>query len=85
MSGERNLLSASDLAADDARADEQLRSLYILSQEQINTFLKYRSETGSLLSVYELQTIFDEVTFQKIAPFVTVADASKSFNKNIFN
>ncbi len=64
--------------------DEQLRSLYILSLEQINAFLTFRKETGTILSVYELQTILDEATFQKIAPFVTVTDASKSLNKKIF-
>jgi hypothetical protein len=65
--------------------DEQLRSLYILKQDQINAFLSYRTEAGPFISVYELQHVFDSDTFHKIIPFVTVPDAAQSFNKNIFN
>ena len=65
--------------------DEQLRSLYILKQDQINSFLKYRDEAGPFISVYELQSIFDSDTFYKIIPFVFVPDATQSFNKSIFN
>lgn len=64
--------------------EEQLRSLYILSQDQINAIIKYRSETGPFFSVYELQTILDRQTFLKVVPFVTVQDATQSFNRNIF-
>ncbi len=64
--------------------DEQLRSLYILNPEQINALLKYREESGAFISVYELQTIFDRDTFLRIIPFVTVPDATQTFNKNIF-
>ncbi len=64
--------------------DEQLRSLYILSPEQIAAFLNYRKETGTILSEYELQTIFDETTFDKIIPFVTVVDKNKTLNKAFF-
>src|SRR6478609_7535530 len=39
--------------------EEQLRSLYILSQDQITSILEYRLEGGSFVSVYELQTILD--------------------------
>ncbi len=64
--------------------DEQLRSLYILNQEQINSMVNYRVNAGPFISVYELQTILDHETFLKIIPFVTVQDATQSFNKNIF-
>jgi hypothetical protein len=66
--------------------DEQLRSLYVLTPQQIQSFLLYRKEAGTLLSVYELQSIegFTKEIFLKIIPFVTVEDASTSFNKNIF-
>src|SRR6478752_2778783 len=37
--------------------DEQLRSIYLLQQDQINSILKYRMEAGPFISVYELQTI----------------------------
>src|SRR6478736_2700472 len=64
--------------------EEQLRSLYILGQDQINAILKYRSEAGLFFSVYELQTILDRQTFLKVVPLVTVPDATQSFNRNIF-
>jgi hypothetical protein len=65
-------------------SEEQLRALYILSQDQITSILKYRIDAGSFISVYELQTILDRQTFLKIVPFVIVPDATQSFNKNIF-
>lgn len=54
---------------------EQLRSLYILSESQVQEFISYRRENGKLLSLYELQTLpsFDLATIQKVAPFVTVS------------
>ncbi len=65
--------------------DEQLRALYILNQDQINSFLKYREEAGPFISVYELQIIFDSGTFYKIIPFISVPDPTQSFNKSILN
>ncbi|MEZ4946225.1 MAG: helix-hairpin-helix domain-containing protein [Cyclobacteriaceae bacterium] len=55
--------------------EEQLRSLYILNEIQINNLIAYRNENGVLLSVYELQAIdgYDENTISKIIPFVTVS------------
>lgn len=64
--------------------DEQLRSLYILKQEEISALLNYRKRAGPFISVYELQSIFDSDTFYKIIPFVTAPDVTQSFNKNIF-
>jgi hypothetical protein len=64
--------------------DEQLRSLYILKQDQINALLNYRKETGPFISVYELQSILDSDTFYRIVPFILVRDETQSFNKNIF-
>lgn len=63
--------------------DEQLRSLYILSQEQINSLLNYREEAEHFISVYELQTILDRETFLNLIPFVIVPDVSQAFNKSI--
>jgi hypothetical protein len=65
--------------------DEQLRTLYILKQDQINALITYRKEAGPFISVYELQTIFDNDTFHKIIPFVTVPDVTQSFNATIFS
>ncbi|MFM9839450.1 MAG: ComEA family DNA-binding protein [Cyclobacteriaceae bacterium] len=67
--------------------DEQLSALYVLSPQQIQSFLTYRKEAGSLLSIYELQSVpgFSKELFLKLVPFVTVKDASSSFNRSIFN
>lgn len=55
---------------------DDLQSLFILSELQINNFLKYRAENGKLISIYELQTIpaFDPITIQKLLPFVNVEE-----------
>src|SRR5213596_1192204 len=36
---------------------EDLQTLYILNDEQINQLFKYREHTGNLISLYELQVI----------------------------
>lgn len=57
---------------------EELKSIFILSPAQVNSFFEYRKELGKLISLYELQAIpgFDLETIQKILPFV-VLDASE--------
>ncbi len=59
--------------------EEQLRSLYILNEIQINNLIAHRNQNGALLSVYELQAIdgFDEGTVGKLLPFVTIKSQSK--------
>lgn len=59
------------------RADgEDLRSLFILSEAQISSFLRHRETTGKLVNIYELQAIegFDQLTIDKLLPFVIVRD-----------
>ena len=53
---------------------EGLRSTYLLSDLQITHLLKYISEKGKLLTLYELQLIegFDFTTIQNLLPFVTI-------------
>lgn len=53
---------------------EQLSSIYVLSEKQLNAFFTYRQKAGNLLSVYELQSIpdFDLRTIYKLIPFVVV-------------
>lgn len=65
--------------------EEQLRSIFILNEFQIQSFLNYRTEAGPFLSVYELQSIdgFTQDIFQRLLPFITVADGTKSFNMNL--
>lgn len=66
---------------------EQLRSLFVVTEEKINTFIKYREENGALFSVYELQSIpgWDRATFDAIIPFVTVYDSQSKLNSSILN
>ena len=53
---------------------EQLASIYVLSEKQLNSFFNYRQKVGNLLSIYELQSIpdFDLRTIYKLVPFVAV-------------
>lgn len=57
-----------------AATAENLASLYILSQLQINNLLKHREQYGDFLSIYELQAVpnFDIETINKLLPFVDV-------------
>jgi Helix-hairpin-helix motif len=60
---------------------EQLASVYILSEKQLNSFFSYRQKAGNLLSIYELQAIpdFDLATIYKLVPFVAVKADGLSF------
>jgi hypothetical protein len=60
---------------------EQLASVYVLSEKQLNTFFQYRQKAGNLLSIYELQAIpdFDLPTIYKLVPFVAVKPDGLSF------
>jgi len=64
---------------------EEIRFMRILSETQIDGLVKYRTDNGPLLSVYELQSIpeFDLITIYKIAPFVTVTDPARSINLSL--
>jgi hypothetical protein len=61
---------------------QELQSLFILSELQINNLLEHRNKFGDLLSIYELQSIqnFDLATIHKLLPFVKVqhSDAALS-------
>lgn len=67
-----------------AAGPEELRSLFVLREEQIDQLLRYREEHGPLLSVYELQAVpgFETNTIYRLVPFVTVNDPDQSINKN---
>lgn len=56
---------------------DELRSLFILSEAQITSFIKHLEKNGKLLSIYELQSIpdFDLGTINRLLPFVTVSDS----------
>ncbi|MCU0367514.1 MAG: helix-hairpin-helix domain-containing protein [Cyclobacteriaceae bacterium] len=65
---------------------EQLRSIFVLNESQIQSFLNYRDEAGPFLSIYELQNIegFTNTVIEKLIPFVTVYDPTISFNKHLW-
>jgi hypothetical protein len=53
---------------------EELYALYVLSEAQVNHFIRYRTQNGPLLTIYELQAIpgFDLRTIYQLLPFVRV-------------
>lgn len=53
---------------------EELSALYILSEKQLNSFWDYRNKIGTLISIYELQSVpdFDLPLIYKLLPFVIV-------------
>ncbi|NVJ87053.1 MAG: helix-hairpin-helix domain-containing protein [Algoriphagus sp.] len=61
---------------------ETLQAIYILSPSLIDSFLRYRNELGSLISLYELQAVpgFDLETINRLIPFVTLEDGEKRGN-----
>jgi hypothetical protein len=69
------LLYSNPLDLNEATPDE-LRNIYILSENQVQAFLLHRQKNGRLLSIYELQNIstFDLNTIYALLPFVTVED-----------
>ncbi|MDX2301442.1 MAG: helix-hairpin-helix domain-containing protein [Microscillaceae bacterium] len=55
---------------------DELQSLFILSEKQLNSFFEYREKNGNFLSIYELQAVpdLDLITINKILPFVSIED-----------
>ena len=64
--------------------EEQLRSLFILNETQIQALIAYRNQAGSFLSVYELQNVegIDHEVFLKLHQFVSVPEVTSTINKN---
>src|ERR1700741_1836725 len=54
---------------------EELRSLFLMSEQQVQDLLAHRAKNGDLLSIYELQAIpsFNPEVIRRLAPFVTVS------------
>lgn len=64
-----------------------LISTFLLSERQIEDFLKHRENYGKLLSIYEIQAIpsWDANTIERILPFVTVTESTiQQDNRSIF-
>jgi hypothetical protein len=64
---------------------EELRSFFVLREEQIGSLLAYRLENGPFLSVYELQSVpgLDSPTLYRLMPFVKVEDTSTRLDKSL--
>lgn len=62
---------------------EELRSLRVLTDAQVDHFIRYRREQGPLLDIHELQVIpgFDMETIRNISPFARVVDPAEKLNK----
>ncbi|WP_084299596.1 ComEA family DNA-binding protein [Dyadobacter tibetensis] len=80
------LLYTNPLDLNRATADE-LAAIMLLSDTQILSFLTYRSQVGTLLSVYELQAVpgFDMETIQNLVPFVMVQMVTASLRESFRN
>lgn len=65
---------------------EELRALNILSEIQIKSLLDHMVSSGKLLSLYELQTIehFDQVTINKMLPFIKTGASNTIDNRSIW-
>ena len=59
-----------------AATPEELKQLQLLTDLQIDHFIRYRNLLGKLISVYELQAIpaWDIQTIRRILPYITVSD-----------
>ncbi len=66
---------------------DELAATFILSEEQLNSFVDYRSKLGPFLSSYELQAIpgFDLQTIRNLAPFVSVSPKPVSLKNSFQN
>lgn len=66
--------------------DDDLKSLHLLDNTQINHLIEWRARHGPLLDIHELQVIpgFDANTIHRILPFVKVVDPATRFGKSMF-
>ncbi len=58
---------------------DDLKKFIFLSDFQINSLIDFRDSTGTILSIYELQTIpgFDIIDIQRLSPFIKVEQLDK--------
>jgi hypothetical protein len=72
---------SSPLDINRATADE-FRSLYLMSEQQVQDLVAHRTKNGDLLSIYELQTLpsFPPEFIRRLAPFVTIGSIRRSTN-----
>jgi len=65
---------------------DDLKKFIFLNDFQISSLIDYRDSTGSILTLYELQTIvgFDLIDIQRMAPFVKVVQEDKTNLASIY-
>jgi len=66
---------------------EEVRSLELLSDVQVEALFAHRTEMGKLLTIYELQVVpyWDDEVIQMVLPFVTVDDNLNAFQFSLKN
>jgi hypothetical protein len=66
---------------------EDLRSLQVLSDEQIKNLIHHREQSGNFISIYELQAIpgFELSDVYRLVSFVKVADPTSLINATLFS
>ncbi|WMJ73350.1 helix-hairpin-helix domain-containing protein [Cytophagaceae bacterium ABcell3] len=64
---------------------EELASLFILKEYQLNNFILYREKLGPFLEIYELQAVpgLDIRTIKQLLPFITVQGSLKNSFKGL--
>ena len=64
---------------------EELYLLGFLSTKQIDALIRHRQTLGEFLSPYELQSVegFDEVTIERLLPFVRVYEPESRINRSV--
>ncbi|WP_234736155.1 ComEA family DNA-binding protein [Tellurirhabdus bombi] len=63
-----------------AATRDELAATNLLTEAQLNQFVRYRSEVGPFLSIYELQAIpdFDLLTIRRLLPFISLETGNRS-------
>jgi len=64
---------------------EEIRSMFVLREDQMQALMTYRRTHGPFLSVYELQAVpgFDLPTIYRLTPFVQVRDLHTRIDKTL--
>ncbi len=72
------ILAENPININAAKTDD-LKKLIFLSDFQINSLIDFRDSTGTILSIYELQTIpgFDIIDIQRLTPFIKAEQVDK--------
>lgn len=66
---------------------DELASMFILTNNQIESLLAYRQQMGSFISLYQLQSVpdFDLPTIYRLLPFVTIEPTQMTLKESLKN